>query len=198
MSLGYNTKLVKRNEVPKQWTDLLNSKWRGKIAINANRPEWYVGLLQIMGREKGRKYMKSLAALETIPGRSATLTRQFLGAGEYPMYVNASAGNIEQFIKKGAPVNWARMDVLPTYPILVSLSAHAKSANTARLIVDFLLSVDGQNVFRKVQRIPARTGIEPAPLCLTKGQTIFYIDIGPMAGKGDEIDAEFRKIFSLR
>ena len=59
MSLGYNTKLVKRNEVPKQWTDLLNSKWRGKIAINANRPEWYVGLLQIMGQVQGRPLQRN-------------------------------------------------------------------------------------------------------------------------------------------
>ncbi|MFQ5852753.1 MAG: ABC transporter substrate-binding protein [Candidatus Binatia bacterium] len=198
MSLGYNTELVKRDEVPKRWSDLLNPKWKGKIAINANRPEWYVGLLQIMGREKGLKYMRSLAALGTIPGRSATLTRQFLAAGEYPLYANAAAGNMEQFIKKGAPVDWARMDVLPTYPILVSVSSHTKFPNTARLMADFLLAEEGQKLFRKVQRIPARTGIDPDPPRLTRDQNIFYIDIGPMAGKGDEIDAEFRKTFSLR
>jgi ABC-type thiamine transport system substrate-binding protein len=123
MSLGYNTDLVKKGEVPRSWQDLLDPKWKGKIAINANRPEWYVGLLQIMGKEEGRKYMESLAALETVPGRSATLTRQFLAAGEYPLYANAAAGNMEQFKIKDAPVDWARMDVLPTYPILVSVSS---------------------------------------------------------------------------
>ena len=82
MSVAYNAKLVKKEELPKHWRDLLNPKWRGKTAINANRPEWYIGLLQMMGEEEGRKYMKSLADLKTIPLESATLADELLAAGD--------------------------------------------------------------------------------------------------------------------
>jgi len=198
MSVAYNTRLVKAHEAPKHWRDLLNPKWAGKIAINANRPEWYIGLLQVMGEEEGRKYMKSLAEIKTIPLESATLADQLLAAGEYPLFGNAAPGNTERIKKKGAPVDWARINALPTYPILVSVSSYAKFPNSARLMADFLLSEDGQRVFSEIPRIPARAGMEPKPAHLTRGVNIFYININAMVGKADDLEAEFRRTFALR
>ncbi|TAJ79898.1 extracellular solute-binding protein [bacterium] len=198
MSVAYNTKLVKRDEVPKDWGDLLNPRWKGKIAINANRPEWYIGLLQMMGEEEGRKYMKSLAEMKTIPLESATLADELLAAGEYPLFANAAPGNTERIRKKGAPVDWARLHTLPTYPILVSVSARAGSPNSARLMTDFLLSEDGQKMLREIPRIPARTGVEANPPHLTKGVNLFYININAMVGKADDLEGEFRRTFGLR
>lgn len=198
MSVAYNTKMVQREEVPKSWGELVNPRWKGKIGINANRPEWYIGLLQMMGEEEGRKYMKSLADIKPIPLESATLADELLAAGEYPLFANAAPGNTERIKKKGAPVDWARLQLLPAYPILVSLSAHAKFPNSARLMADFLLSEDGQKVLREIPRIPARTGIESNPPYLIKGVNIFYININTMAEKADDLEGEFRRTFGLR
>lgn len=198
MSVAYNTKWVKSGDVPSHWRDLLQPKWRGKIAINANRPEWYIGLLQMMGEGEGRKYMKALAGNKTIPLESATLADELLAAGEYPLYANGAPGNTERIKKKGAPVDWARMNALPTYPILVSVSSHSKHPQSARLLADFLLSEEGQKVLRDIPRIPARAGVEAKPEHLTRGVEIFYINIAQMAGKGDDLEEEFRKIFALR
>jgi iron(III) transport system substrate-binding protein len=199
MTIGFNTKLVKKDEIPKRWDDLLNPKWKGKVAINANRPEWYIALMQLMGREKARKYMQSLAANDTIPAESATLARESLGAGEYPIYANATSGNMEDFKQKNAPVDWARLDVLPSYPILTSVSAHSDTPNTARLMADFLLSEQGQKVLKSIQRIPARKNVEPEPAYLVKGIKFFHVDINKLKGaEADEMENEFRKTFNLR
>jgi iron(III) transport system substrate-binding protein len=198
MSVAYNTKLVRREEAPASWRDLLEPKWAGKVAINANRPEWYIGLLQMMGEEEGRKYMRSLAERKTIPIESATLADELLAAGEFPLFANAAPANTERMKKKGAPVDWARVSGLPTYPILVSVSARATAPTSARLLADFLLSEDGQKVLREIPRIPARSGIESRPAELTKGVKIFYIDIAAIADRADDLEAEFRKTFHLR
>jgi iron(III) transport system substrate-binding protein len=198
MSLSYNTKLINKQDLPQQWPDLLNPKWRGKIAVNANRPEWYIGLLQLMGDEQGRKYMKSLAELKTIPIESASLADSLLSAGEYPAYVNSSPATTEREKKKGAPVEWVNITPLPTYPILVSVSSHANYPHAARLMADFLLSQEGQQVFAGIPRIPAKAGIETKPASLTKGVKLFYIDVNKMAGKSDDLEEEFRKTFGLR
>jgi iron(III) transport system substrate-binding protein len=198
MSLSYNTKLVKKEDLPKQWKDLLHPKWKGKLAMNANRPEWYIGLLQMMGDEEGRRYMKALADLKTIPIESSTLSDQLLSAGEYSVFVNSPPANTEREKKKGAPVDWANIDPLPTYPILVSVSSHPNFPNTARLMADFLLSLEGQKVFAEIPRIPARPGIETKPANLTKGVKMFFVDVNKMAGKADDLEADFRKTFGLR
>jgi iron(III) transport system substrate-binding protein len=198
MSVSYNTRLVKKEEVPQRWRDLLNPKWRGKFAVNANRPEWYIGLLQQMGEEEGRRYMKGLAENKAIPLESSTLADELLAAGEFPIYVNATPSTAERMKRKAAPVDWARMSPLPTYPILVSVSSHAKSPNAARLLADFLLSEDGQRTLREIPRIPARNGIDANPPHLTRGVEIYFMNIGAMASRGDDLEAEFRKNFNLR
>lgn len=198
MSVALNTKLVKRDEIPRQWGDLLIPKWRGKIAINANRPDWYIGLFQIMGEEDGRRYMKSLASSGTIPVESSGLAEELLAAGEYPLYANASPGTIEQLKKKGAPVDWARVNIVPAFPVLASVSSYAKFPHTARLLDDFLLSEEGQKTLRALQRIPARRGVEPNPPHLTQGMKIFHINYGAIMGRSDDLEGEFRKTFALR
>jgi iron(III) transport system substrate-binding protein len=199
MTIGYNTKLVKKDEIPKRWEDLLDPKWKGKVALNPNRPEWYIALLQLMGREKARKYMQALAANGTIPTQSATLAREFLGAGEFPIYANAASGNMEEFKQKNAPVDWARLDVLPSYPILTSVSAHSDTPNAARLMADFLLSEQGQKVLKSIQRIPAHKEVAPEPAYLVKGVKLFHVDINKLKGaEADDMEEEFRKTFNLR
>jgi len=199
MTIGFNTKMVKKDDVPKRWEDLLDAKWHGKAAINPNRPEWYIAMMQLMGREKGRKYMQALAANKTIATESATLAREFLGAGEYPIYANAASGNMEEFKKKNAPVDWARLDVLPSYPIMTSVSSHSSSPELARQLADFLLSEQGQKVFRQLQRIPAHKNVDPDPPYLIKGVKLFHVDINKLKGaQADQMEDEFRQTFNLK
>ena len=66
--IGYNTRLVKRNEVPQFDEDLLNPKWKGKIGMDHSKPEWFAWKLKRMGEEKGLAYMKKTrrAGLQTL------------------------------------------------------------------------------------------------------------------------------------
>ena len=41
--IGYNTRLVKRNEVPKSDEELLHPKWKGKIGMDHSKPEGFLG-----------------------------------------------------------------------------------------------------------------------------------------------------------
>src|SRR5687768_365998 len=54
--IGYNTKMVPSREAPKDWEDLLNPKWRGKIALDPDNHLLYGGLEQRWGKEKAEEY----------------------------------------------------------------------------------------------------------------------------------------------
>jgi iron(III) transport system substrate-binding protein len=60
--MAYNTQLVAPNEAPKKYEDLLAPKWKSKIGVNLQDPEWYVNLQRRMGKEKARGFLKALAA----------------------------------------------------------------------------------------------------------------------------------------
>jgi ABC-type Fe3+ transport system substrate-binding protein len=66
-------------------------------------------------------------------------------------------------------------------------------------MVDFLLSKQGQKVFRSIQRIPARNGVDPDPPHLVKGVKMFHVDINKLKGaEADQMEDDFRKTFNLR
>src|SRR5947208_1425769 len=59
--VSYNTNLVKPQELPKSYDDLLDPKWKGKMLMDSRETEWYASMLQILGREKGLRLMRGLA-----------------------------------------------------------------------------------------------------------------------------------------
>jgi iron(III) transport system substrate-binding protein len=53
-TMGYNTQLIRADEAPKKYEDILAPKWKGKLGVNLQDPEWYVNLQQRMEKEKAR------------------------------------------------------------------------------------------------------------------------------------------------
>jgi len=50
---GYNTKLVRKDDVPKSYDDLLNPRWKGKMVFDTQDADWFHTLLEYFGEEKG-------------------------------------------------------------------------------------------------------------------------------------------------
>ena len=50
--IGYNTKLVSRDQAPKSWEDLLDPKWKGRIALDDENFSWYGAMTQNGGERK--------------------------------------------------------------------------------------------------------------------------------------------------
>src|SRR5215467_13939079 len=65
--LGWNTKLVKRDDVPKTYEALLNPKWKGgQISLDTEAYGMVEGLKRAWGKEKAVAYFKKLAALFSV------------------------------------------------------------------------------------------------------------------------------------
>src|SRR5204863_3619876 len=66
---AYNTSLVRQSDLPKQWTDLLEPKWKGKLGAEAASGEWYCTLVKSVDPD----VMRNIAArngLSVHPGNS--------------------------------------------------------------------------------------------------------------------------------
>ena len=49
---AYNTNLVKKADLPKSYDDLLDPKWKGKLAVESKDNEWYCGLMKHLGEKR--------------------------------------------------------------------------------------------------------------------------------------------------
>lgn len=165
----YNTKMVSAADAPKNYEDLLDPKWKGKMGVDKREHSWFATQLKIMGEEKGLKYFRQLATQNLQLRTGHTLLVQLCIAGEFPVVVNAYGSRVEKEKLRGAPVEWVGVEPVVFHANAVCLSRNKQHANAAKLYIDFVLSQEGQEIYQKRQRIPCREGIYPDPPRLTKG-----------------------------
>ena len=192
--LAYNTKLVPREQVPKTYEDLLLPKWKGKMGMDEAEYIMFGTLLEIMGREKGLEFMRKLSRQDLNIRSGHSLLTQLLIGGEFPIYIDGFGSNIEQVKAQGAPIDWVGLDpvIVSLYP--VGMAFNAPHPNAAKLLIDFLLSKDGQEIGRKVAKIPGRSDVEAPYPRLTKGLKLFPVP-NSVADHYGQIVKEFREIF---
>src|SRR4029079_14361279 len=58
---AYNTPLVKKEDLPATYADLLQPRWKGRLGIEASDEDWFAIVVQSMGEEKGLKLFRDLA-----------------------------------------------------------------------------------------------------------------------------------------
>ncbi len=105
---AYNTSLIKKSELPKTWNDLLDSKWKGRIGIEAKDDDWFATVVQELGGEKqGLDFFRKLAGTNGISVRKGhTLLNNMVVSGEVPLALTVYNYMPEQAKKKGAPIDW--------------------------------------------------------------------------------------------
>ncbi len=181
--VAYNTKLVAPKDVPKSFMDLLDPKWRGKIAMDSEPYEWLAGLEKQWGKEKAWDYLKKLGQQKVTLRQGRTLITQLCSAGEFPLILPIYGYEAERIKRQGAPVNWVPLDPVIANQLGIGMAKTASNPNTAKLFIDFALSKEGQTVLRDVGRIPARLEVKPNPPTLTEGIKIIPSD----PNLGDEV-----------
>ena len=167
--LGFNTQQVKKEDVPKTYKDLLESKWKGgKISVDDENYEILIGLEQAWGKKVAVDYLKALAAQSPAIGRGATQRTQMLAAGEFPLAISYTH-TVEWSKSQGTSVDWVNLEPVVIKFDGIMLGAKAEHPNAAKLFIDFVLSQQGQALLQSFSRVTLREGVEPNPSRLIKG-----------------------------
>jgi iron(III) transport system substrate-binding protein len=191
---GYNTNLVSTRALPKSYDDLLDPKWKGKLMMEGTKAEWFAGMLQIMGTERGLKYMRALARQQPSAREGHELLAQLVVAGEGVFDVNIPAASVERMKERGAPIEWTALGDAPAIMVGVGVSAQAAHPNAARVFVDFLLSRDGQKLMQAPGRLVARSDLTNEQAAMLKGVKIVPVNPG-LAERLDAYAKQLRAIF---
>jgi iron(III) transport system substrate-binding protein len=175
LTMAYSSRLLKAEEVPASYQDLLLPKWKGKMGFVLSHTEWYFAMLQLMGEERGRRYMEALSKQNIQARIGSSLMNQLMMAGEFPLVISQYPTGVEELKKTGAPIEWVPLDPWFVYPIGIAVTAKNSHPAAARLYVDFVLSAEGQTFMKTLSRIPARKDVLPNPPRLMEGRKLFVI-----------------------
>ena len=158
---GINTGMVSKKDMPKTFEDLLNPKWRGKMAwslsSSTSGAAGFIGNVLIsMGEQKGMDYLRKFAKQEIIPVNASArkVLDQAIG-GEYPIALQIFNHHTVISSRKGAPVTWIPMEPVTNSLAAIGLIKGAPHPNAGKLLIEFMLSVEGQKVLQKANYLPA-------------------------------------------
>ncbi len=170
---AYNTNLIKREDLPKTYADLLDPKWKGKLGLEAKNQDWFQTIVDIMGGgDKGLKFFSDLAAKNGVSPRTGhTLLTNLVVSGEVPMALSVYNYMPEQAKKKGAPIDWFALEPAVARSNAVGVALRAKHPNAALLFHEFMLT-DAQPLMTSIDYVPTNSTV-PSPL---KGVKIILTD----------------------
>lgn len=151
----YNTKLVKKEELPTSYHDLLHPRWKGKLAIEAEDYDWFAAVAKDLGEEKGIKLFRDIVATNGVSVRKGhTLLAGLVASGEVPFGLTVYNHNAEKLKVKGAPVDWYAIQPAAIRANGVALSRNPPHPHAAVLFYDFILG-EGQAILAKGEVTPA-------------------------------------------
>ncbi len=167
IALGYNTKLVKADEVPRTYEDLLNPKWQGKMAWNAGTDAsgaliTITSLRAAWGEEKAEAYLAKLGKqkIANLAQSNRAVVDRVI-EGEFSLGIGISAHHPIISARKGAPANTVLLDPVPALNGTVQVTRGSRNPHAAMLLVDFLLSEETQKFLQTAEYFPANPNVEP-------------------------------------
>src|SRR6266851_6561472 len=199
--MGYNTDLVKAQDAPKSFADLLDPKWMGKI-VKAH-PSYSGTILtatfQVV-RELGWGYLEKLAKQKVMQVQSATDPPKKLALGERAVMADGGEYNLIQLKEAGQPVEV----VYPTegIPIVIGPNAIFKNApnpNAARLFQCYCFSAECQQLIVDLgglrsmhPQVKEKPGRKPLREIKTMKE-----DAAGVEKMSEEIKARYSKLFGV-
>ena len=153
---AYNTKLVRKEELPSSYSDLLHPRWKGRLGIEASDEDWFAGVVLSMGEEKGLKLFRDLVATNGLSVRRGhTLLTNLVASGEVPFALTVYNFTAEQVKQKGAPLDWFVLPPAIARANGVAVARRAPHPHAALLYYEFMIGEEGQQILLKRDFVPA-------------------------------------------
>ncbi|KWX23835.1 hypothetical protein AFM11_13830 [Mycolicibacterium wolinskyi] len=162
-SFGYNNQVVSEQDAPKNWSDLLDPKWNGKLGIvQVGAGGSTTALTRFQLGELGADYLKGYAAnhpriFDSSAALTDSLARGEIAVGPVPI-ATAYASTLE-----GAPITIATPEEgAAAYPFYLGQAAKTEHSNAATVFINWLLSSSGQKLAASIGDYPVHKNM-PSP-----------------------------------
>ena len=167
---AYNTKLIRKEDLPKSFEELAQPQWKGKLGIEADDPQWLAAVAREIGEAKALQVFRDIARNNGLSVRKGhTLLTNLVVSGEVPLALTVYNYRVEQLKNKGAPIDWFTIGPAIALPSGIAVSRAAPHPNAALLFYDFMLS-EGQAILAKKDFVPSSRALDSP---LTKGPIRF-------------------------
>ncbi len=174
IGLGYNTKLINRDQLPKTYQDLLDPKWKGKLTIVGSNTgiTWMGGILDTYGEEFVGKLADQKFSVHAVSARALL---DMAINGEYNFSPTIFDSHVAKSKGEGAPVDWIPLEPVSIFLGQIMLPKHSPHPHAALLFIDFDLSKQGGELYKMNGYVSPRKDVP--------GEKIYKKHYGPRSTK---------------
>jgi ABC-type Fe3+ transport system substrate-binding protein len=165
----YNTELVPPDSVPTSYEALQHPGYFGRLAIENEDLVWLRGLDETRGREAADTLIRGLAEQAVTFRPDARTLVVFVTAGQQAVAIDARLDVVERERRAGGKTLWTAFDPVIAQPLAMVVSAASDRPTSAKLVGNFLLSLDAQAILASAGRVPSRSDADPEPQSLVRG-----------------------------
>ena len=202
MGIAYNTTKVKKEEAPKTWNDLLDPKWKGQIVMTdpgtAGTTKYAVGAL-MASKDYGPAFFEKLKANGTELQSGTTASHNQIAAGAYKvgMCLDYVTNNLKA---KGSTIDFVYLDKdIVSIFSPVALVKGAKNEKNGKLLIDFILSKEGQEVLVANNLLSVRKDVkQKGESAETIAKRAMKVDLQALATGSKDMLKQFDGIFKKK
>lgn len=188
---AYNSKLVKKEDLPQSYEDFLDPKWKGKLAIEAGDLDWLASVTTEIGEARGLQLFRDIVAANGMSIRKGhTLLCNLVASGEVPMALTVYNYKAEQMKRKGAPIDWFVIPPAFARPNGIAMLRRAPHPHAAILYYDYMLS-DAQRLMLKLDYVPTSKSVD-TPL---NAMPLKFVDPLVVLDENDKWQKLYNEIF---
>lgn len=192
---AYNTSAIRKQDLPGTFQDLLDPRWKGKLGIEANVPEWYSAVVLHMGEQKGIKFFRDLVGRNGISVRRGhSLLNNMVIAGEVPLALTVYHFMPEAAKRRGAMIDWFVLEPAVARTSGIGITRRAPHPHAALLFYDYMLSTEAQELLVSIEYAPTHAKV-PSPLA---GRRFTLVDPAVALDQSDKWAESFREVIIKR
>ena len=161
---AYNTNKVKKEELPKNYEDLLDPKWKGRVGVEAANLDWFSTLARELGEAKGLQLFRDMVATNGLSVRKGhPILVSLVASGEIPLALGTYSYFVDKLKKeKAAPIDWFIIPPAIVRVTGVGIARKAPHPYAAVLFYDFMLN-DAQPLLLEMGILPASKKLKAYP-----------------------------------
>jgi iron(III) transport system substrate-binding protein len=193
---AWNTKLVKKEEEPKEFDDFADPRWKNRLIAEPRDLEMILGLAKYKFKsdEKAIALFRKIAANNVEFHKGHSQLAELLVAGQAAACFTCYSHHYPRRIKKGAPVNYMLTEGIASINA-TALFKNAPHPNTALLFARWMASEEGQKAMAEGGRTPAHPKVQPVDK--TRTEKIYPISAADIK-EFPKYEKIWKEIFKLR
>jgi len=200
ISIYGRTDLVPASDMPKTWDDLLNPRFKGKLVMtNPSFTSLQLGVVAMMSKLRGWDFYEKLNRNDVVVVQGNEQALNMVKTGERPI----AAGTDSQYANAARMAGHKIATVFPAdgtfaIPATTSVVQGSSNPNAAKLLAEFTLSLEAEQLWPQSGIYAARSDVDPpAGSPRISDIKLIPMDYDHIASVSAQVKRKFSEIFSL-